>query len=231
MLHCSRGDFERAIYDLEKHFGLDCDGKTNRECIEELKKVCPKLHSDAELEELGNQLLDMVCSEFGWKGLRVWFELDNSHPLLANEMLAMKYSKLYDDISKKVDEFRVANDLTLILDVYLFGFKVKESYRERYGEIGEEGLMDLYSLVNTVHLTGYQSSIIKELEYSIKFRLICVGDKYYSSKDLTSRDVLRELYEHLGEIVGDDDAYQGHMLFYDYDGYGGSYCTVGGDIL
>lgn len=231
MLYCSRGDFERAIYDLENHFGADYDGMTNGECVEQLRKLCPQLHSDDDLKQLAETLVDTLFDEFGWNGMRVWFELNNSSPFFKNSMMSMKYDKLYDDISAKAEEFRVANDLTLKLDVYLFGMKVKDTYRERYGSIDEDayGLMDLYSVLNTIRLSHYNSVVIRELQNGLKFLLVMVGDKYYSQMDLSKPEVLQEVYTHIAEIVGDDNVYQGHSMFYDYDGYGGSYCTVGGD--
>lgn len=214
------GDVESAIYDFEKHFNVKYDGLTNRECIENLRSLCPKLHSEDELKEFADNLLTAILEEFGFKGLRIWYLVYIRYSICIYEGMYEKYYKLCKDIYTFVDEYRQDYGLTLKLDVFLAVVEIRELYKKRFGEL-EDRPMRLYSLVQTIHLSNYNPKVISELTYLVEQELWVAGDRYYCKQDLTSKNVLQELYVYLGELMNDDDVYKGHRVFYNYDGYGG----------
>lgn len=217
----SIGQIERAIWDMKNYFGVDYEGMTNGECVKGLRELCPKLHSEEEIQGFAKSLLEQIESEFGFLGVRVWFRLNMYSPFFTHETLAGKYYKLSDEINNFIDDYRKQCGFILKLDVFLASVEIKKVYREKYGILNERGLDDLHCILRTIHLSRYNEVIIGELAYLLKLRLIMAGDKYYSEKDLTDSEVLNELYTHIAEEVCDDDVYGGHMLFHKYDGYGG----------
>lgn len=222
----SQGDLERAIYDLEKHFKVDYDGKTNRECIEELRKLCPQLHSEKELRTFAENLIKAIEDRFGYKGLRVWYRVAMKYAFFGHEMLSMKYYKLLDDIKEFVNEYRINQGLTLKLDVFITTLYIQDYYKKKYGVLNEDYLDDLYSILRTIHLMGYDEDLIESLQDVLELCLIRARERYYLNKDLKKVEIIKELYEYVGEEFGDDDNYQGMKLFYDFDGYGGTYLNI-----
>lgn len=219
MFYINQGMVERAIHTFETHFSeLDFNNKKIKECIEECRTVCPKLHSENELREHASKLLSSLEEKFGYLGLRVCYEV--THTVFGDDMLTMKYDKLLEDMNDFYNNYLLENDLFLKLDVYLLRIYSKEFYRKEYGVISSEECLNLYSLVNTVRLMNYDTNILNSLLDNIKFELNLVGGYYYLNKSLDNPDVIKELYIHLAESVGDSDIFKGHELFYNYDGYG-----------
>lgn len=222
MLHAiTIGDLERAIYELSNYFNVDYNGLTNRECIEKLRKLCDKLHSDSFLKQFSKNLLFEIKEEFGFTGLRVWYSLTMKHAVFSNELLSMKYFLLHKDILNFVNEYCKKEGIELVLDIYLAGIYLKKSFMDEFGFIDVEENKDLYYLLRTIHLSDYNPILINELHYLIEMELWKSQDKYFIKKDLRDEDILKELFIYLGEEFGDDEVYKGHKLFYDYDGYGG----------
>lgn len=226
MYAVSIGQIEEAIYDLEQHFGVDYNGLSNRECVENLRKLCPQLHSEEELIGFAEDLLDEVEKKYGFEGLRVWYRVRMQYAFFGHDMLSTKYWRLMKDISAFINEYREKYGLTLKLDVFLAGVYLKDTYKKKYVVFDSDELMDLYSILRTIHLSNYDASIIESTVHLIETQLLMQGDNYYTQKDLTEKSVLSDLYIHVAEEIGDDVAYEGHKLFYEYDGYGGSYLSV-----
>ena len=220
MYTITQGEFERAIYDLEQHFNVDFKGMTNRECIDELRKLCPKLHSQEELQEFAKELLKKIEETYGFLGLRVWFTL-NMKSYFPNDMMAMKYDKLNEDIKQFVNNYREEKNITLKLDVYIASIELRDIYKKQYGFIREGRISDLYSILRTIHLSQYNELLIDNVQNMLFLFIRFSGDNYYQHKDLSNPEILKELYTYLAEEVGQDDVYEGHSMFQEYDGYGG----------
>ena len=218
MFYVTIGDLERAIYDLANHFGEEFTGLTNGECIIELQKLCPHLHSDIELKKYAETLLDNIVETYGYKALRVTYSA--THNIFGNELLSRKYSKLIQDVLNYTNNYREENNIKLALDVYRSIYFLREIYEGKYGEVNHDYCMNLYSLVNTIRLTNYNPQIIRLLKDELRWELSVSNLKYYYDKDYTDPTVLNEIYEYLAEELGESEVYQGHNLFYDYDGYG-----------
>ena len=219
MFYTTQGDIERAIMTFEKRFDLHFDGKKIGDCINECRNVCPKLHSDEELEEYAKTLIDSICEEFGFTGLRVYYDI--SMHLFSNDGLRLKYHKLIDDISSFVNDFRKDYGLTLLLDVLLANVYIKRYYLKEYGVIDSDDCLELYSLLNTLHMKGFDKNLVECLSDDLEWALVRCGDKYYANQDLSDVSVLSDLYVYVAEVVGDSGVFEGHGLFMDYDGYGG----------
>lgn len=215
------GTFEEAIFNMEKHFDVDYDGLTIKESINNLRQLCPKLHTDEELREFSKQLVENIYQEFGFTGLRIWYSLHMSS-IFPNSDLEMKYHKLDKDIVNYVNQFREESGIILSIDVYLSVIYLKEYFKKEYGLIHEDVLPDVHSILRTIYLTGFNEEVINLLAETLEFELKCSGDNFYHEKDLTDVNVLKELYEYTGEEIGEDDCYKGHWLGHDYDGYGNS---------
>lgn len=230
MQRVTQGDVENAIWDLEEYFGVNYNGLTNRECIENLRGLCPKLHSEDELKTFSDNLLSEIFDEFGFKGLRIWYAVSLKYGFCVYEDLYMKYDKLVEDISRFVESYRKDNGIVLKLDVFLSVIYLKETYKRRFGVFNEE-LVRLHSILQTIHLSDYNPIIISEVGHLLEMELAIQGDKYYYKQDLSDRSVLEELYIHVGEEFGDADVYTGLSMFYDYDGYGGLVSPVESGLL
>lgn len=226
MFYVTQGQLERSIYDLEQKFDFDFDGKTIRECITIILDKCPLLHNDKELEEHSVNLLHNIVEKFGYKALRVTYSVTNN--IFGNDLLNMKYSKLIQDVLDYVEEYRIDNGLIYKLDVYRWRFQLRDTYKEIYGALNEKYCMDLYSVLNTIRLSHYNETVIKELEWVLYWELRASNLKYYydGEEDYSKPSVLREMYEYLAEELGQEEMYQGHNLFYEYDGYGNTVINI-----
>lgn len=111
----------------------------------------------------------------------------------------------------------------MALDVFIAVIELKQFYKQEYGVLDEKYSKNIYSVLKTIHLTHYNDDVIDSVNYLLPILLSFAGDKYYQCKDLTDKKVLKELYTYVGEELGDDDLFEGHMLFHEYDGYGGSH--------
>ena len=222
MYAIAQGHLERAIMDLENHFNVDYHGKTNGECIEELRKLCPKLHSEEELKEYSKELLYGIHQEYGFVGLRTWYRVQMKYAFFGHEMLSQKYEKLLKDIQGYVTKYCENHNILLTLDVYLFSIELQRAYKKEYGVLNEDKLNDAYSILRTIHLMFYDEDIIELLADALEVSLMYSGDRYYLNQDLKKEEVLHELYIYISEELGMDDVYKGHGMFQQYDGYGNS---------
>ena len=220
MYAIAQGHLENAIMDLEKHFHVNYSGKTNRECILELRKLCPKLHSEEELKQYAMELIHSIYKKYGFVGLRTWYRTQMKYAFFGHEMLNQKYDNLIKDIQEDINSFREEHNIILKLDVYLLSIEVQETYKKEYGVLREDNLNDAYSILRTIHLMYYDEDIIELLFDVLEVSLMQTGDKYYLNQDLKNKKVLKELYVYISEELGMSEVYQGHNMFHRYDGYG-----------
>lgn len=219
MFYTTQGDLERAIYEFEKKFNLDCDGKTIRECLTECRNVCPQLHSESELKEYAQLLVDGIVGEFGFTGLRVYY--DQYMKFFSNEALGLKYYNLIGDVHRFVNRFREDYGLTLLLDVLMANIYIKQYYLKNFGLLDSGDCLELFGLLNTLRVKGYPVELVDCLKGDVKRALWMTGDKYFIGKDLSDRSVLSDLFLYVAETVGYGSVFGGHGMFKDYDGYGG----------
>ena len=216
----SIGHLENAIVNLGKHFNLDYHKKTNRECINELRKSCPKLHSEEELKKYASELLNKLHEKYGFKGLRVWYRTQMRYAFFGHELLSEKYSGLLKEITDYISNYCEEHNFVLTLDVYLLSMEVQNAYKAEYGVLREGKLIDSYSILRAIHLMYYDEDIIESLADVLEVSLIKSGDRYYLNQDLKDKDVIYELFIYFSEELGMMDVYRGHCMFYEYDGYG-----------
>lgn len=220
MYAITQGQLEHAIIDLEDHFHVKYDGKTNGECIEELRKLCPKLHSNEELQEYAKDILHKIHDKYGFTGLRTWYRTQMRNAFFGHELLSEKYSKLLKEIRDYINSYREEHDLTLTLDVYILSIEAQKIYKKEYGVLKEGNLIDAYSILRTIHLMYYDEDLIESLTDALEVSLIQSGERYYLNQDLKDKEIIQELFIYFSEELGMDDVYQGHDMFHTYDGYG-----------
>lgn len=219
MIPVTQGALESQIYEYCNRFEVDFDGKSIKDCIEECRKLCDRLHSEDEINNLAFEILSIVENEYGFLGIRLLYSVNMK--IFGDETLAFKYSKLVKDISNTVESFRVENNLTLKLDVYLLSLAMRDFIKSEYGIVSMDSndVLGLYSVINYIQLNDYQYTD-KDLEL-LEIMLVLNGDNYYHKKiPNIDVDFLRELHTYIGEVIGDEKVFRGHDLFHSYDGYG-----------
>ena len=214
-------DLDNQIMLYDKKLNLNLDGKKISECIDIILDSCPKLHSNKELYNLAVENLKKIESKFGFDGLRVWYHSNSKQLLLQSftgrDELQLKYDKLIDEVK---EYHKTLFDFELQFDYYIYLRKLEEAYSEVYGEIKDFN-NQIYSIIKTIHITGYNKEVINSLHRYLDSSLRFSGDKYYLEKDLYDKDNLHSLYKHMAEVNYDSDVYIGMDIFSEYDGYGG----------
>lgn len=202
-----------------------------------LLQKCPKLHTDEEHKQLSKKFVKDFVTEFSHRELRVWFEI-HAPMTFGDEGLERKYFNLIKIHNAFVHKWLREHELILTIDVYLFGNQVRDAYKEMgvnfsndLYEFETEYTVQLWGLIKTIRDNGYKKELVIALQDSIKILLETSGGFYFNTLDLTKEENLRELYYTLSEALHIGEAYQGHDIFYDYDGYGHVIFEPTGEIV
>lgn len=232
------GIIEREMIRLAEHCNVKAEnGEKYGVIYDRLLQVCPKLHTDQEHKQLSKQFVKDFATEFNHHELRVWFEV-NAPITFGDEGLERKYHNLLKIHDAFVNKWLQDHELILTVDVYLFGNQVRDSYR-KMGVSFSNSMFDnntedteqLWGIIKTIRDSGYKKELIMPLQKYIKVLLDMSGGFYYNTLDLTDKDVLRELYYTLSEVLHKKDGYKGHNMFHDYDGYGNTIFEISGDKI
>lgn len=226
MVFYTQSDLERQIVLYSDKFNLELNGKKISECIDIIRDTCPQLHSQDYLKEFALNNLKRIEEEYGFKALRLYIYDTCKQSLLQSftgkDRLQEKYNKLIRDVKEFHNSFR-DKELSLTLDVYCYYSILEEVYNEEYGFLNDWH-DDLYSVMKTINMTGYNKDVIQVLQHWIKTSLYMANGTYYLQKDLTDPKVLHMLYEHIAEESFDEDVIMDTMdIFREYDGYGNEY--------
>ena len=221
-----------TVSDITKHvslyadkLGLDFRGMKIRECIGIIQASCPRLHSDDEIREYASRNLKRIKDKYSYKGLRIFYYSYIKDDLLksftGNDALEDKYNKLIKDI-KKYHMNECLEWITLQLDYYQYQKILEDVYHEEYGKLNDWN-HNLYSIMKTIHLSNYNSTVIDVLFPYLERYLIISGDKYYQNQNLKDPEILEALYEHITEESFDEIQYLTDNIFAGFDGYGNEY--------
>lgn len=215
------GEIERAFVELADALGIETyDQQKLGDVHNQLLDKCPKLHTREELADLGTQFVNDLTDKFGRMGVRIFEEI--LIPTFGNASLEMKYNKLVDDVINFEGDWLTAHDVKYKVDAYCLGreiIKVLRSNSRRFD--GDDPLTtQLWGVIKTIRDNFWDEDTIRRFLPEVRIMVDMSGNSYYQTKDLSDPDILKELYNELGEIVGDKNAYGGHELFHRYDGYG-----------
>lgn len=218
-------DLHKQVGLYNNKLNLNLDGKSIKECICIIQNTCPRLHSNDEIKEYAKHNLKLICDEFGFKALRIFYhsfiKQDMLKSFTGEDMLEMKYDKLIKDIKKYHDS--LLDWIDLQLDYYVYCKELETIFKNEYGTIKDYN-NSVYSIIKTIHLSRYNKEIISALSDLLKKHLIFSGDKYYLEQDLSDPEILDMLYEHITEEAWDESQYTGcNNMFVDFDGYGNEY--------
>ena len=227
-------DLDRELIKYQKALNLDFGGKKYDDIFEIISKECPHIKSDKELKDLAVKNMTAIREEYGMRGLRVWYHSAKKNLMLkelckdedgwgGDDFIERKYFKLIPHIWEFHNKLMFESEYFLN---YMRYFRLLENaYYDEYGNLFERVWItdcpdDLYHLMKAIHLSYYDESVVKSLLPVIKDHLYYNNCNYYLSLDLTDENVLRDIYLHLAEEVGDEDAYKGFDMFYSNDGWG-----------
>ena len=230
------GTIEGAIIDLTEYCNVKAEnGEKFRVIYDRLLQKCPKLHTDEEHKQLSKQFINDFIKEFSHRELRIWFEV-HAPMTFGDQELADKYYNLLKIHNAFVYKWLEDNNLILKVDVYLFGNRVKDAYKESGIDFDVDGFaceytVQLWGLVKTIRDSGYKKTLIDSLQNPIKTLLEITGGHYYNTIDLTNKENLKELYYCLCEVICSSDGFQGKELFHSYNGYGDTIFTPTGEII
>ena len=206
-------------------FGLDLDGKKISECIEIIRGICPRLHNDDELREFALNNLKQIENKFGFKALRLFMydvcKQDLLQSFVGKNRLQEKYEKLLKDIKCYHNEYR-DKELSLTLDVYVYYKLLEDVYNEEYGVLRDWN-SQLYSVMKTIDISNYNSDVVEVLNPYVENLLHFCNGKYYLKQDLKDPEILKMLYEHIGEESFDEMLVKDYNICTEYDGYGNEY--------
>jgi len=226
MVFYTASDLERQICFYMEKLNLDLDGVKIKDCITTIIETCPKLHSFEEIREYALRNLKAIEKEYGYKGLRIFYWSYIKQDLLksfqGDDMLEEKYDGLINHM-KKYHRENLLEWIELQLDYMNYSKVLEEVYNEEYGNLTDRNY-NLFSTIKVIHNSNYNQVVVEALQGELEKWLSWSNGKYYLRQDLSDHDVLELLYEHVvEESFLDNSLYQGHELFYDYDGYGGTY--------
>lgn len=233
-----QGIIEREIIDLTRYLHVKAENGENFGVIyKRLLQACPRLHDDEQHKKLAEKFVADFIKEFSAHDLRIWFEV-NAPMTFGDERLHSKYYNLLKIHDAFIDKWLKEHDLTLKVDVYLFGNRVRDAYRDvgisftnsSFSYVTEY-TTQLWGLIKTIDDNHYNKELIHALEHSIKVLLQFSGGHYYLSMDLTDEKVLKELYEVLGEVLHMSDSFMGDEWCHSYNGYGDVIFNPTGEIV
>ena len=191
--------------------------------------LCPKLHTREELVSLAEKFVNDFINTFNHQAFRIWFNC--TAPMLFSDIsLESKYFESLKIYENYVYQWLTNHKLTLRLDVFLFGKEVKKHYNGFSFDAENEFTMQLWGIIKTIRETLYDEKIINALEDEIKTLILKCGNKYYTKKDIKDKNILKELYFELCEVLHTEDGFSGDRMFYSYDGYGNVYFTPTGEL-
>ena len=232
------GTIENEMLRLAEYCNVKAeDGEKYGVIYNRLLQKCPKLHTDEEHKQLSKKFVEDFVAEFSHRELRIWFET-HAPMTFSDEGLERKYFNLIKIHNAFVNKWIKEHELILTIDVYLFGNQVRDAYREM-GVSFSNNLLDyeteytlqLWGLIATIRNNGYKKELVIALQDSIEMLLEISGGFYFNTLDLTKEENLRELYYTLSEALHIGDAYKGHDMFHDYDGYGHTIFEPTGEIV
>lgn len=226
MVFFTATDLETQIRMYAEKLDLNFTGKKMSECVEEIINICPRLHSFDEIRKYALRNLKAIEKEYGYKGLRIFYWSIIKQNLLksfqGDDMLEDKYSKLIHHM-KKYHMDNLLEWIELQLDYMNYTKLLEDVYDEEYGVITDWNY-NLFSTVKVIRNSNYDPVIVESLQGELRKWLSWCNGKYYLRQDLSDREVLDMLYEHVvEESFLDKTVYQGHEMFQNYDGYGGTY--------
>ena len=233
------GTIGDEIVKLAEHLNVQAeDGEKYGVIHERLLDACPKLHTKEQLKELAEEFVLDFIEEFNHRELYVWFNC-NAPLTFGDEMLIRKYHNLLKIHDAWVGKWVREHNIILRVDAFLFGNEVREAYHKHSGicfdgskfSDTQEWVLQLWGLVKTIHDSFYDSDLVSALQNSIKSLLHITGGEYYTTLDLTDKEVLRELYYVLCEVNHTSDGFKGHDMWHYYNGYGGTVFETTGEVI
>lgn len=218
-----------AIYNYAKKHNVPMnDGETYRVIHERILEQNKNLHSVDELKKYGEELLDKLLNEFGFKATRVFAY----YPLISTQSYSgfdevYLYENIHEAMGCVCQAFCKLHRINESLDKEILQHEFGNAYRDRFGFFKlmyGESSNELIHFMKLLRKHSFDEKYITLLEEDIKTSLIRVGDKYFHTLDLTDRDNILLLYEVCGISYGFPEYRFG--IFQDYDGYGNVVSSV-----
>ena len=218
------------IVNVAKELGFDTktlDGKSYGEIYSEILKLVPNLHSREELKELAQQLTDKIIDEYGFDAYRIYA----TYPLIRTKGYnGFEEVLLYENIHKAMGcsskAFCTMHQINHKLDLAILQHEFSKIYGDKYGFLScfVGDCEDLIHIMQMVHRHLFDPEYIKVIEVDIQDALIKAGDNFFHKQDLTNEEIIKQLYNIVGERYG-LDGYR-ITVFYEYDGYGNVVCNI-----
>lgn len=222
------------IYKYAKEHNIPMkDGETYRAIHERILENNTTLHSVDELKKYGEELLDKLLKEFGFKATRVFAY----YPLISTKAYhgfeeVYLYKNIHEAMGCVAQAFCKLNKINESLDKQILQHEFENAYRDRFGFFKlmyGESSSELVHFMHLLRKHSFDNKYITLLEDDIKCSLIRVGDKYFHTLDLTERDNILLLYEVCGISYGFPE-YR-FDVFQEYDGYGNVVSCVSKDFI
>jgi len=216
-------DMEVELVKMALAFDVGKEHQKYGEVYDELVKICG-MHTRDEIKQLATKFINEFVDEFGHNALKVMYEL--YFKTLANKAYLMKYGKIIYEYGKWANQW-AEKYFQYNMEAFIFGAEVIKQTKY-YGlfivDFGDSYnhklLEDIFEIVEEIRFDYYDKDIIEQHKEKLEELLQYWGHPYYCKSDLSNPEILKELFYELGEALGEREAFLGHEIFYDYDGYG-----------
>lgn len=217
-------DLEKQLIKCSDKLGLSFTQISYEQYITTLQLCCPNLHLTQELYDLAKHNLKVMEEAFGFKAIRIFYYDTCKNLLLQSYTGKDRLQEKYDCLLRDLKEYHytLLDDIHLQLDYFIYFRELEKAYKDTYGEIIDYNNR-LYSIIKTIRITNYDEKVIQSLQKALSSELKFSGDKYYSHKNLTDKNLLRMLYEHVAEEHFDEEVVKYPNICTGYDGYGNEY--------
>lgn len=221
MSHFVKSDIVKVA---QEELGLkleELDGKSYEEIHNKILKQIPNLHTREELRQLAKVLTSQLIDEYEFNAYRIFA----SYPLIRTKgyngfQEVYLYEKIHKAMACTTKAFCYLHNIEHDIDKAILEYEFSKIYENDYGFLSclVDDCDELIFIMQMIERHGFDKKFIETVTPDLEMALIKAGDNFFYKQNLSDRNIIKNLYQIVGERYGLDGFR--FDIFHDYDGYG-----------